>query len=157
MKKKEIRAIIIIILVGVLIISGIYFATRKKQNNESKNDNIIEQNKVTEEYVQVLDNGTKLNTSTKLKQMKRVEGLEVGNIQLTHKNGISVVLANVVNNTSNTTELMAISLTLIDKNGNVLEELSGLISPLAPGTSTQLNMGASADYANAYDFIIVKK
>ena len=157
MKKKEIRAIIIIILVGVLIILGIYFATRKKQNNESKNDNIIEQNKVTEEYVQVLDNGTKLNTSTKLKQMKRVEGLEVGNIQLTHKNGISVVLANVVNNTSNTTELMAISLTLIDKNGNVLEELSGLISPLAPGTSTQLNMGASADYANAYDFIIVKK
>lgn len=154
MKNKEKQMIAILILVGVIIIGIIYFITRPKTTKE---ENVIEQNKVTEEYVQVLEDGTKLNTSTKLQEMKKLEGLEIGNIQLTYRNGVSVVLADVVNKSANKTELMAVSLTLLDKNGNVIEELNGLISELAPGASTQLNMGASSDYANAYDFTIVKK
>lgn len=154
MKKKEKRMIAILIIVAIVIIAIIYFATRQK--NEGGNP-VEEQNEVVEEFVQVLEDGTKLNTSTKLQETKKLEGLEIGNIQLTHSNGLSVVLADVVNNSSSATELMAVTLTLLDKNGNKLEEVEGLISPLQPGAKTQLNMGVTADYANAYDFTIVKK
>ena len=50
-----------------------------------------------------------------------------------------------------------VELTLLDDQGNTLEVLDGLISPVAAGETVQLNIGVSADYANAYDFKIVKK
>ena len=78
----------------------------------------------------------------------------IGNIQLTHQNGMSVLLATVTNTTEKAVDVTRIRLKLYDDKGNVLEELDGLISPLKAGESTQLNMGVSADYANAYDFTI---
>lgn len=157
MKKSEKQMVSILIIVAVIIIGIIYFATRQENEVKTNAGEQETENKVVEEFVQVLDDGTKLNTSTKLQQTKNIEGLDVGNIQLTHSNGLSVVLADVVNNSSKATDLMVVTLTLLDKNGNELEKIDGLISPLQPGASTQLNMGVTADHANAYDFTIVKK
>ena len=155
MKKKEKRNLLILIAVAIVIIAIIFFVTRGGKNNTPAQNTTG--NEVVEEFVQVLEDGTKLNTSTKLNQSKKLEGLEIGNIQLTNRNGISVVLADVVNNSSTATDLMPVILTLLDKNGNVLVELNGLIDPVEPGGTAQLNMGVTADYANAYDFTIVRK
>ena len=152
MKKQEMKMLGMIILIGVIVIGIIWLIVGGKNKEENKE---TEQNQVEqEEYVQVLEDGTKYNKSDKLKENKKLGGLEIGNIQLTHQNGMSVLLANVTNTTEKAVDVTRIRLKLYDDKGNVLEELDGLISPLKAGESTQLNMGVSADYANAYDFTI---
>ena len=150
MKKKEKRMILILLV--VLVIAIVMFVASKKGNKEN-----TEENKVVEEFVQVLEDGTRLNTSTKLKEMKKFEGLEFGNIQLTNSNGQSVLLADVKNTTSAETGLMLVNVTLYDKNGNELGTVGGIISPLKPGESKQFNTSMTIDYANAYDFKVTKK
>ena len=151
MKPKEKRMILILLV--ILIIAIIIFAVNKNK----KDENTAEGNNVVEEFVQVLEDGTRLNTSTKLNEMKKFEGLEFGNIQLTNLNGQSVLLADVKNTTSAETGLMLVNVTLIDKNGNELGTVGGIISPLKPGESKQFNTSMTIDYANAYDFKITKK
>ena len=152
MKKKEKRMILILLV--VLVIAVVIFVVSKNKKGNKEN---TEENKVVEEFVQVLEDGTRLNTSTKLKEMKKFEGLEFGNIQLTNSNGQSVLLADVKNTTQAETGLMLVDVTLYDKNGNELGTVGGIISPLKPGESKQFNTSMTIDYANAYDFKVTKK
>ena len=154
MKKQEKRMILILLIILVIVVI-IFFATRgEKQENISEN---TEDNTVVEEFVQVLDDGTKLNTSTKLNETKTVDGLEIGNIQLTNQNDQTVLLADVTNNSGKATDVILIDIILLDKQGNELGIVGGIISPLAIGETTQLNTSMMIDYANAYDFKIVIK
>ena len=152
MKKKEKRMILILLI--VLVIAVVIFIVSK---NKTGNKESIGENNVVEEFVQVLEDGTRLNTSTKLNEMKKFEGLEFGNIQLTNSNGQSVLLADVKNTTQAETGLMLVDVTLYDKNGNELGTVGGIISPLKPGESKQFNTSMTIDYANAYDFKVTKK
>ena len=152
MKAKEKRMILILLV--VLTIAIVIFAISK---NKKVNKEIVEENKVVEEFVQVLDDGTRLNTSTKLKEMKKFEGLEFGNIQLTNSNGQSVLLADVKNTSTVATKMMLVNVTLYDKTGKELGTVGGIISALQPGESKQFNTSMQIDYANAYDFKITKK
>ena len=144
----------ILILLVVLVIAVVIFVVSKNKKGNKEN---TEENKVVEEFVQVLEDGTRLNTSTKLNEMKKFEGLEFGNIQLTNSNGQSVLLADVKNTTQAETGLMLVNVILIDKNGNELGTVGGIISPLKPGESKQFNTSMTIDYANAYDFKVTKK
>ena len=90
MKKKEKQMIGILILVAAVIITIIFFATRPKKD---ENKGVEIQNTVKEEFVQVLEDGTKLNVSSKLNEAKTVNGLKIQNIQLTNKNKPVVLLA----------------------------------------------------------------
>lgn len=155
MKKKEKTMILILIVVAVIIIVGLLIWKNAKNKNEQQPQQ--ENNTIEEKYVDVLENGTKLNKSSKLKETKNLDGLEISNLQLTYADGIAVLLADVKNTTSQDVELTPVELTLLDDQGNTLEVLDGLISPVAAGETVQLNIGVSADYANAYDFKIVKK
>ena len=93
----------IFILLVILVIAIVIFAVSKnKKGNENENTQV--ENKPVEEFVQVLDDGTKLNTSTKLNQAKDVNGLKFENIQFTEQNGQSVLLADVTNNTGKATD-----------------------------------------------------
>ena len=150
MKKNEKRMILILLV--VLVIAIILFVTSK-----NKSENKVEENKVVEEFVQVLDDGTKLNVSSKLNQMKKFEELEFGNIQLTNSNNQSVLLADVKNTSSTATKMMLVNVTLYDKNGNELGTVGGIIPSIQPGESKQFNTSMQIDYANAYDFTITKK
>lgn len=150
MKKNEKRMILILLV--ALVIAIILFVTSK-----NKSENKVEENKVEEEFVQVLDDGTKLNVSSKLNQMKKFEGLEFGNIQLTNSNNQSVLLADVKNTSSTATKMMLVNVTLYDKNGNELGTVGGIIPSIQPGESKQFNTSMQIDYANAYDFTITKK
>ncbi len=149
MKKKEKRMILILVIVSILIVGIIWGVTRPKKEK-------VEENGV-EEFVQVLEDGTKLNTSDKLKEEKTVDGLKIGNIQLTEKNGQLVLLADVTNPTTKTSDTFLVDITLYDKTGKELTTVTGLIIPIKPGESTQLNAGITEKYANAYDFKVVKK
>ena len=150
MKKKEKKMILILVIVSILIIGVIWLVTRPKKEE-------IVENEVVEEFVQVLDDGTKLNTSSKLQEEKTINGLKIGNIQLTEKNGQLVLLADVTNPTEKDSEIFLIDIILYDKTGKEIATVPGIVSPIKAGGKTQLNAGITEKYANAYDFKVVKK
>lgn len=145
MKAQEKRMILILIIVSILIITIVWCVTRNKETEVVESTN-------KEEFVEVLEDGTKLNISDKLNETKRVENFEIGNIQLTDKNGVSVLLADIKNVSETSTDWTIITITLIDRIGNTIQEIEGVIKDLQPGETTQLNAATSADYANSYDF-----
>ena len=159
MKNNEKKGLIILAVVAIVIIGVIFLITRPKteSNTNTNAGSITEENKTVEEFVQNLDDGTKINTSTKLNETKTVNGLKIGNIQLTNKNNQSILLADVENTSGKDTPVMLIDIILIDKNGNELGKVNGIIGDLKAGAKTQLNTSTMIDYANAYDFKIVVK
>ncbi len=155
MKKKEKRLIAIIVIIGIILIAGLLIwknAIKKKVETPQEKEN-----QVVEKYVDVLEDGTKLNKSNKLKEIKKLEGYEIGNIQLTYKSGVSTILGDVKNTTNKDMDLTVIEITLYDDQNNIIDTFEGLISPAKAGETVQLKMGVSVDYANAYDFKVVKK
>ena len=154
MKKNE-KRIILILLAILLIVIVIFAVTKNKKGNNNENTEV--ENKPVEEFVQVLEDGTKLNTSTKLNESRDVSGFRFENIQFTEQNGQSVLLADVTNNTGKATDYTLVDVILLDKTGKEIVKLGGIISPLQPGEKTQFNMSTTLDYANSYDFKIVIK
>ena len=155
MKEKEKRGLLILILVAIAIITTLAIITNRK--GKEVNSVTTEENKVVEEFVQVLEDGTKLNTSTKLSETKIVDGLKIGNIQLTMQNGQSVLLADAENDTGKDIDIMLLDIILLDKNGNELTTIAGIVGDLKAGEKQQLNSSVTSDYANAYDFKVVIK
>lgn len=155
MKKKEKRMILILLV--VLIIAIIAFVINKNSNKNKENENTAEENNTTEEFVQVLEDGTKLNTSEQLSKTKQVGNYKFENMQLTEQGSQTVLLANVTNTGSTATDIQLVDVTLLDKEGKEIVTVGGIISPLQPGASTQFNSSMTLDYANTYDFKITLK
>ncbi len=144
-------AIIICILIIVLIVLNI---TKNNSNNEVKNSGGKNNMPKKESYVEEMEDGSKINKSNKLNEAKKIDGLTITNIQLTTKDGMTTLLADVINNSGAKTELKTVNITLVDKNGNELTKLVGIINALDVGASTELNIAMTSDYVNAYDFKI---
>ncbi len=154
MKDSEKKMIIILIIVAVVIIGGITLLTRNKRGNGNQaGEN--ETNTPEEEFVNVLDDGTKLNTSEKLHNTKVVDGLEISDLQLTERENETVLLG-TVKNTTGTVQTAVLKITLIDKEGKEIKTLTAYVEGVKPGESTELNVSTTLDYANAYDFKVSK-
>lgn len=158
MKSEEKRMIGVLILITVIvIIVGIVMSINKgKEENKGNNAVVEEQGDTAEEFVQVMEDGTKLNISNKLKETKTIDGLEIGNLQLTTTGNVSVILGTVTNNTDSARGGYPIDLTILDKEGNKIIAIGAYIKELQPGQSTEFYTSATFDFANAYDFTITK-
>ena len=156
MKKQEKRMILILLAVlAIVIIALVINKNAKKENKENKAETA--NNTVTEEFVQVLEDGTKLNTSEQLNKTKQVGAYKFENMQLTEQGNQTVLLADVTNTSSSATNMQLLDVTLLDKNGKEIVKVGGIISPLQPGAKTQFNTSMTLDYANTYDFKIELK
>ena len=159
MKKKEKRMILILLV--ILIIAIVIFVVSKNLNKENKtkeNGSTTQQeNTEPEEFVQILEDGTKLNTSTELNKEKQVGNYKFENMQLTTQDNQTVLLADVTNTGSSKTDIQLVDVTLLDKDGNEIITIGGIISQLEPGEKTQFNTSMTLDYANTYDFKITLK
>jgi hypothetical protein len=151
MKKNEKRMILILLIILAIVIIAVVVG-KNKGNKEN-----TEKNQVKEEFVQVQEDGTKVNISSKLAETKTVGAYKIGNIQLTTKDNQSILLADVENVSSSATEMKMIEITLLDKEGNTLETVPGVVKQLQPGETAQLNAGITDDYANSYDFKVEVK
>ena len=134
------------ILVIILIWSTIRNNNRKKELEAEANQT------VKEEFVQNLSDGSKLNTSKELQKTKKVDGLEFTNIQLREINGITTLLADVTNTTKTKVNTKVVSIDILDKTGNKITTVRGVIEDLEAGAKFQMNTSVTADVANAYDF-----
>ena len=87
MKKKEKRLILVLIAILVIVlIIGLFIKKNKNKENEIQNQNTA----TDEKFVQVLEDGTKLNKSSKFNETKNIDGIEISNIQFTYKDGQTV-------------------------------------------------------------------
>lgn len=152
MKKSGIKIFIILLILSLLILGVIYFIIKNNVHTDT-----IEQNQISEEFVQTLDDGTKLNTSTKLNENKNINGLQIGNIQLKREDNKTTLLADVENVTDKTINEKYLDIILIDKEAKILTTIPAITVKLEPGEKTQLNIGTQLDYVNAYDFRIIEK
>lgn len=150
MKNNEKKFILILIVVSIIIIAIIAIITNNK-NGESTNLNDEER------YVDVLQDGTKLNKSSKLQETKKIDGMEVSDFQLTSKGNVTVLLGTITNKSNEVKGDYPVSIKILDDKGNEIITVGGYIGELQPGETTQLNCSATFDYANAYDFEITKK
>ena len=162
-KKKNVRLIwiILIIIVAVGVIVTINLSNNKKDTKPAQQQSQVENGqqeeaKLVEKYVQVLEDGTKLNISEKIKQTKKVGDLEISNIQITYQNGVTNILATVTNTSSKKSELQNVSIVLSDDEGNTIYTLRGVLEETEPNGTSQLNTSITADFANSYDFTISK-
>lgn len=159
MSKKEKQVIGVLIGIAVIAIIVVLIVNGKNKEDENiVNNETVENNTVEEEkYVEVLENGTKLNTSEKLKETKEIDGMEISNMQLTEEGNITKLLGTITNKSNTTKGNYEINIKLIDENGKALTTLVGYIGELEPGESTQLSTSTTFDYANTYDVEITKR
>ena len=153
--KKNMFIFICIFLIIIMII--VLIVKNNSKNNESKGLNIVNsknesiENNIKEEYIK------ETKSNTELKEIKRIGNLEIGNVKISNSNGVSILTANVTNKGISTINLTLLEITLYDRNQKELTKLKGLVESLKPSESTQLNIGVTADYTNAYDYEIIIK
>ena len=147
----------IILLVAVVIIAIIFFVsiTRGNRQSEQLAENVTTNEEVNEEkYTEQLEDGTKINTSEEFNSSKTYGNLEIGNVQYTSKNGMSVLLADVRNNGTTTHEKEIVKITILGDNDEVIAEIRPVIGEIEPGETIKLNASITADIANARDYRI---
>lgn len=149
MRKNEKKTLLITIIIGVIIIGGLLIWSNSRK---SKPTSTGEENANVEEFVEVLEDGSKLNKSEQFSKAKNLDGLEIRDIQFREIGGITTLLATVENKSGKDVERRWISVDVLDKSGNVITTVRGIINSVKAGETTQLNMGVTADVANAYDF-----
>ena len=153
MKTEEKKLIIVLVIITVIVGVVAYFIMKGNNKTNNNNNNTIKEN-VVDEYVQTLDDGSRLNVSEELQKTKKLDGLEITNIQLKEIKGVTTLLADVENKTNSKSSGKNVKVKILDKSGNVLTELKGIIDPINAGEKVQLNIAVSADVANAYNFEI---
>lgn len=142
-----------LVIVIVLIITWVLVMENKK---EETIENLNTQNTIANEenYVKELNDGTKINTSKALNNIKKYKNLEISNIQFTESNGMTVLLANVKNNGTTRHEAEIVKIEILDRNGNVITDGKPVIGNIEPGETIQLNASITGNVANAKDFRI---
>ncbi len=141
MKQKQ---VIIIIAIAILLVVIIAVAVSLASKDTTK-----------EEYVEVLEDGTKINTSEKLSQTKTYNGIEFTNIKFTNASSVTNLSADVKNTTSEDMESQVVRINVLDEQGNIITTYRGSVEALKAGETTTFNAAIAANYANAYDIEIV--
>ena len=151
MKKKEKIAIGVLIAITIIAIIALMIMNNKGGKSASK------KNETKSDMSYELEDGTQLNTSSKLNEIKKFDGLEISNIQITQKDNVSLLLAKIANISNTKQGGYVIDIKIIDKQGNEIKTVPFLVKELEPGETTQLNASATFDFVDAYDFVISKK
>lgn len=160
MKGKD---LMIVLGVAIVLLLVIIIGVKVKNNNkiDPNADGQQTQNNVTneiiEEFVEVQEDGSKVNTSEELTKTKKVDGLEISNISVVENNNVTQVTAQIKNPTNKTLGDFPVDIKVLDKNGKEIATIGGFIDRVAPGETAELNASATVDFANAYDFEIIKK
>lgn len=147
--------VIIIIIMAVAII-GVIFSMKMSKKDVPLSQK--EQNKeIEEKYIQILEDGTRKNTSSKLHESKEFDGMEISNFQLTEKNNVTLLLGTITNTSNETKGGYPVTIKIIDEKGKEIITVEAFIGKIKAGERAQLSTSTTFDCANSYDFSISKK
>lgn len=159
-KAKRVFKILLVLMLIAIVIGVIYFFVINNKGEKNPQGNIGNkqellppvENVVEEEFVEVLDNGIKMNISEKLKEKKIVNGLEIDEIQFFMSNGQTYLRAKVKNNSGKDIEATGVDIVLYDKEGNEITRMGGVIDPMKNGETKDFESITTLDFSNSYDF-----
>lgn len=153
MKKesKNKKKLITIMVIFITIIVTIGIILTYIINNQNKNEK-AEKNETY--WVETKEDGKKINKSEKMVKTKEFEGLSLEKQEFVSKDSKTEISIKVTNNTQQDIPVTPIVLILLDKEGNEIVRLNGIINPTKVGESSKIYIGSSLDYVDAYDFKI---
>ena len=142
-KKKFIFTIVILIIVIAIVIIN----SNKNVNNVI--DNVVP-NK-TENTV-VNNNGEKINTSSKLKESKNVNGLYIDKIELKNVSNRTTFTADITNKTTEVTKGKLYDIVFIDKTGKQIGSMGLYIRAIEPNKTISIEASIEMDVTDCYNF-----
>ena len=154
MKKSSKMSIILLVL--ILVIIGVVVIRPKQTKDKNEIEGTETNVNIEENNVKILENGAKLNTSSKLNEDKNIGQVAIKNIQVMYKDGVTNLLATIENNEDKDLPETKVTITFIDELGNEIYKMQGLIEPTKVGETCELNCSITADFSNAYDIKIEK-
>ena len=162
MKKKE-KLVVLVLLIITMALVVVGIVTKKTNDTQIANNN--KNNSSEEEEIPsaddknaiILEDGTRLNTSSVLNKDKTLDGITYSDIQLIEKDSVSELLTKATNTTNEVKGGYKVKLTFLDENNEEIVSVNGNISELKPGESTKFQTNATFDLANSYDFRIEKQ
>lgn len=157
-KSKKIRIVIFVIIIIIVFIICFKILSKKDIDNTENNEKeFVLYDSSIADYVKTSEDGTKINISPKINQDMKLNELDIKNIQLTCKNGITTLLADVSNNTNKDSEMKNINIKFLDENNKEIRTVSGYIPALKIGETTKLNVSMSSNLIIAYDIEFSEK
>lgn len=156
-RKIRIATCIIIIIIVLFIVCLKTILKKDIDNTENSENEFVLYNSSIADYVKTIEDGTKINISPKINQDMKLNELDIKNIQLTCKNGITTLLADVLNNTNKDSEMKNINIKLLDENNKEIRTVNGYIPSLKIGETTKLNVSMSSNLIIAYDINFSEK
>ena len=156
-RKIRIATCIIIIIIVLFIVCLKTILKKDIDNTENSENEFVLYNSSIADYVKTIEDGTKINISPKINQDMKLNELDIKNIQLTCKNGITTLLADVSNNTNKDSEMKNINIKFLDENNKEIRTVNGYIPSLKIGETTKLNVSMSSNLIIAYDINFSEK
>lgn len=150
MKKKQLKKIITLVIIIFLIIASIILI-KLFTKNASKNNKLDDNNEI---FSKITSDGTRINISEKLNENKKIDDLDITNIELKSDGQVTQLTALIKNNTGKVKGDYTAKVIFVDSNNTKIAEMGIYIKKLQPGESTILNGKITFDYTNAYNFNI---
>lgn len=150
-KSKGIQMWMVLVVIALIVI-GIIVLVQNNNKKQEVSSGTVQTDSKKEGYVEEIEDGVKINKSSKLNEAKEIDGLTITNIQLTTKDGMTTLLADVTNNSGASTAVRSVQITLLKQDGSELVTVTGIIDKLDVGGTTQLNIAMTSNYIEAYDF-----
>lgn len=144
-KKNWLKIVMFIIIIALVIFGAFKLFTR------DKNDKNIG-------YVETLEDGSKRNTSEKLKEKQNINGIEISNIQLTEgTDGTITFSATAKNIITEEIESYMFQINLLSDSSEVLGTTYISITNLEPNDTTSVNgIMENIDISKVYNTEIIK-
>lgn len=155
-KKINVKKIIILILAAIIAVIILGTVFKKEDNREAVRKQQQQLAEVQRNYT-TLDDGTQVNTSKKIIEDKNIGTLVISNTQITRKNNITTVIADVKNTGTENAGKFSVNVTFIEKDGDEIANMVGYIQEVKPGETLDLVISGSHNFVDAYDFIIEKR
>lgn len=165
-EKGKKKTIIILTIIFIIISIGTFIGVSnyKKDIVENKENSMTNTNSEEEEGISLIDyentnninivDGVKKNDSKALLRNKKFKDLDVKDIQLEARDGVTNFLATIENNTDKDFESCIIKLVFINEDGTEYASLEGAIPDIKKGSKTLLDVSTTSDLSNAFDFKI---
>ena len=153
MKKKQSKKLLWVLTIVFLIIVCVTVIFVKIFTKNDNNKNLAGNN---DNFTKIISDGTRINISEKLNENKKIDDLDITDIELKSDGQVTQLTAIINNNTGKTKGDYPAKVIFIDSNNNEIAEMGIYIKKLQPGESTILNGKITFDYTNAYNFNIQK-
>lgn len=156
-KKEVIGLIVVILIIGAIIAMPLLTQKNKKNPDAENTANLESQITDVDTFVGKLSDGSQINTNAKMNQSKELGKLQLTNIRLTLKNGVTTFRATVKNNGETKTDLKNVMLTLKNENDENMVSVAGVIPPIDPQQTQELAISVTSNYINAVTYDIVEQ